>query len=98
MLSVVPNTLCSKVRANYTLKMPRVVTDQRGKFENDELFRKLSRECEVSSFIPLYNTRKCFTSFTYVLSWENKLEFLLEVKKKKLWIYCSEVYFVYVFR
>ncbi|XP_041376344.1 core-binding factor subunit beta-like isoform X1 [Gigantopelta aegis] len=47
MLSVVPNTLCSKVREKFTLKMPRVVTDQRGKFENDELFRKLSRECEV---------------------------------------------------
>ena len=28
--------------------MPRVVPDQREKFENDELFRKLSRESEVS--------------------------------------------------
>ncbi|XP_046842916.1 protein big brother-like isoform X3 [Xenia sp. Carnegie-2017] len=27
--------------------MPRVVPDQRNKFENDELFRKLSRESEV---------------------------------------------------
>ena len=27
--------------------MPRVVTDQKAKFENDELFRKLSRESEV---------------------------------------------------
>ena len=28
--------------------MPRVVEDQRHKFYNDELFRKLSRESEVS--------------------------------------------------
>ncbi|RXM33553.1 UPF0183 protein C16orf70 [Acipenser ruthenus] len=28
--------------------MPRVVPDQRSKFENEEFFRKLSRECEVS--------------------------------------------------
>lgn len=27
--------------------MPRVVPDQRSKFENEEFFRKLSRECEV---------------------------------------------------
>lgn len=29
------------------IKMPRVVPDQRSKFENDELFRKLARESEV---------------------------------------------------
>lgn len=28
-------------------KMPRVVPDQRSKFENEEFFRKLSRECEI---------------------------------------------------
>uniref|UniRef100_A0A8C9SUU6 Core-binding factor subunit beta n=1 Tax=Scleropages formosus TaxID=113540 RepID=A0A8C9SUU6_SCLFO len=27
--------------------MPRVVPDQRSKFENEEFFRKLSRECEI---------------------------------------------------
>uniref|UniRef100_A0A672FT59 Core-binding factor subunit beta n=1 Tax=Salarias fasciatus TaxID=181472 RepID=A0A672FT59_SALFA len=27
--------------------MPRVVPDQRSKFENEEFFRKLSRECEA---------------------------------------------------
>lgn len=30
-------------------KMPRVVPDQKTKFEGDELFRRLSRESEVSS-------------------------------------------------
>lgn len=30
-----------------SVKMPRVVPDQRSKFENEEFFRKLSRECEV---------------------------------------------------
>jgi hypothetical protein len=29
-------------------KMPRVVPDQKAKFESDELFRRLSRESEVS--------------------------------------------------
>lgn len=33
--------------------MPRVVADQREKFENDELFRKLVRESEV--LIPSIN-------------------------------------------
>ena len=28
-------------------RMPRVVLNQRAKFESDELFKKLSRECEV---------------------------------------------------
>jgi hypothetical protein len=29
-------------------KMPRVVPDQKAKFESDELFRRLGRESEVS--------------------------------------------------
>jgi len=35
--------------------MPRVVPDQREKFDNDELFRKMSRESEVSVFIIDHN-------------------------------------------
>ncbi|KAH9407348.1 hypothetical protein TYRP_012901 [Tyrophagus putrescentiae] len=31
----------------FIFQMPRVVTDQKAKFENDELFRKLSRESEI---------------------------------------------------
>ena len=31
----------------FIFQMPRVVPDQKTKFENDELFRKLSRESEV---------------------------------------------------
>ncbi|EEC18672.1 protein big brother, putative, partial [Ixodes scapularis] len=31
----------------FVFKMPRVVPDQKAKFESDELFRRLSRECEV---------------------------------------------------
>lgn len=27
--------------------MPRVVPDQKGKYETDELFKKLSQECDV---------------------------------------------------
>ncbi|XP_050395763.1 core-binding factor subunit beta isoform X1 [Patella vulgata] len=47
MLSFVASTLCCEVRENNYTTMPRVVPDQRAKFDNDELFRKLSRECEV---------------------------------------------------
>ncbi|XP_023236356.1 protein big brother-like [Centruroides vittatus] len=31
----------------FVFKMPKVVPDQKGKFESDELFRRLSRESEV---------------------------------------------------
>lgn len=51
MLSFVANTLCCEVVENRHRKMPRVVSDQRAKFDNDELFRKLSRESEVSDFL-----------------------------------------------
>lgn len=34
----------------YIFKMPRVVPDQKSKFESDELFRRLARESEVSFF------------------------------------------------
>lgn len=46
-MSVDRNTLCSSVGIKTPKTMPRVVQDQRSVFENDELFRKLSRECEV---------------------------------------------------
>lgn len=47
MLPVVANTLLCEVPIFSKGRMPRVVPDQREKFENDELFRKLSRESEV---------------------------------------------------
>ena len=49
MLPFEPSTLCCELKTKHILKMPRVVSNQRAKFENDEIFRKLSRECEVSS-------------------------------------------------
>ena len=33
----------------FIFKMPRVVSDQKAKFESDELFRRLSRESEVNN-------------------------------------------------
>ena len=48
MLPIVGNSLCCEVSPISRYTMPRVVPDQREKFENDELFRKLSRESEVS--------------------------------------------------
>ena len=48
MLPVVVNALCCQGPGYLrSLRMPRVVPDQREKFENDEYFRKLSRESEV---------------------------------------------------
>ena len=35
-------------RPRLVFKMPRVVPDQKSKFESDELFRRLSRESEAS--------------------------------------------------
>lgn len=45
----------------FIFKMPRVVPDQKSRFESDELFRRLSRESEVS----INNIGKC----NYILDW-----------------------------
>ena len=42
----------------FIFKMPRVVPDQKNKFESDELFRRLSRESEVSIFCTLIGHRE----------------------------------------
>ncbi|XP_025412850.1 protein big brother-like isoform X2 [Sipha flava] len=34
-------------KPRFVFKMPRVVPDQKGKFESDELFRRLSRESDI---------------------------------------------------
>lgn len=47
------------------IKMPKVVPDQKAKFENDELFRRLSRECEVSYKLPIFRSH---LFRTYILS------------------------------
>lgn len=36
-------------KPRFVFKMPRVVPDQKNKFDTDELFRRLSREADVSS-------------------------------------------------
>lgn len=42
--------LYEQPKPRFFFKMPRVVPEQKSKFESDELFRRLSRECEVSAF------------------------------------------------
>lgn len=37
-------------KPRFVFKMPRVVPDQKNKFESDELFRRLSRESDVSIY------------------------------------------------
>jgi len=61
MLSFVASTLCCEAGNTKPRIMPRVVPDQRATFENDELFRKLSRECEVSYFELTFLSRKLST-------------------------------------
>lgn len=41
--------LYEQPKPRFIFKMPRVVPDQKSKFESDELFRRLSRESEVSN-------------------------------------------------
>lgn len=35
-------------KPRYIFQMPRVVPDQKEKFESDDIFKKVSRDCEVS--------------------------------------------------
>lgn len=42
--------LYEQPKPRFIFKMPRVVPDQKAKFESDELFRRLSRESEVGVF------------------------------------------------
>jgi hypothetical protein len=43
--------LYEQPKPRFIFKMPRVVPDQKSKFESDELFRRLSRESEVNEFL-----------------------------------------------
>lgn len=40
--------LYEQPKPRFIFKMPRVVPDQKNKFESDELFKKLARDSEVS--------------------------------------------------
>jgi len=50
--------------------MPRVVADQRERFDNDELFRKLSRDMEASMHRQLFwlSKRQCGRLFIYLFN------------------------------
>lgn len=57
--------LYEQPRPRFVFKMPRVVPDQKAKFESDELFRRLGRESEVSF---LWQFSLFFCSAYYILS------------------------------
>lgn len=42
--------LYEQPKPRFIFKMPKVVPDQKTKFESDDLFKKLSRESEVNLF------------------------------------------------
>lgn len=47
-------------KPRYIFKMPRVIPDQKEKFESDDIFRKLNRDCEVSvKKINIFSTVAC---------------------------------------
>lgn len=48
-----------------TFKMPRVVPDQKNKFQTDDLFKRLSRESDVSTRIFLYFFRAVVADLSY---------------------------------
>lgn len=50
--------LYEQPKPRFIFKMPRVVPDQKSKFESDELFRRLGRESEVSVRIQSYTPRE----------------------------------------
>lgn len=56
--------LYEQPKPRFIFKMPRVVPDQKAKFESDELFRRLSRESEVST-----------TFFNFILKFDRFLNF-----------------------
>lgn len=47
--------LYEQPKPRFIFKMPRVVPDQKAKFESDELFRRLSRESEVGAFFQIFD-------------------------------------------
>lgn len=42
--------LYEQTKPSLMYRVPRVIPDQKGRFESDELFRRLSRESEVKLF------------------------------------------------
>lgn len=53
--------LYEQPKPRFIFKMPRVVPDQKSKFESDELFRRLSRESEVPiNFLTIAKSRAVF--------------------------------------
>lgn len=47
-------------KPRYIFKMPKVVPDQKDKFESDDLFKKLARDSEVSVNRKINNVRKFY--------------------------------------
>ena len=60
------DSLYEQPKPRFIFKMPRVVPDQKHKFETDELFRRLSRESEVSISV-LGNSASFFVSLFVTL-------------------------------
>lgn len=51
--------LYEQPKPRFIFKMPRVVPDQKAKFESDDLFKRLSRESEVIFEYFSYCFRQC---------------------------------------
>lgn len=74
--------LYEQPKPRFFFKMPRVVPEQKSKFESDELFRRLSRECEVSNcqhFFRFFSSRKW--SQNYDFYYNSMRLFIWHIKK-----------------
>lgn len=59
-------------RPRLIFKVPRVVLDQKGKFETDELFRRLSRESEASLTYVRYSIGTLSPRSRSVIQWKDR--------------------------
>lgn len=73
--------LYEQPKPRFIFKMPRVVPDQKSKFESDELFRRLSRESEVSASCMFFLfVLKCVS---VKWSWSDECHLILRLLWKK---------------
>lgn len=86
------DALYEQPKPRFIFKMPRVVPDQKHKFENDDLFRRLSRESEVSISLKLpVASNRCVSTLNFRrfdtrvtekdLKKNDKLDFITEFAK-----------------
>lgn len=78
--------LYEQQKPRFIFKMPRVVPDQKAKFESDELFRRLSRESEVSTDVV---PGSWDVGFCGRILWRSKQRIAVEKCRRVCFVYCG---------